>query len=199
MAFQGYPENKTYESITNTAMNLGNTVSAAKKSRPVAKQPTPPQYPNVAGAVKDSGAPPSGVLPTQLSNLGTMTTPYLGSTKFEPGGTHKGVDIANKLGTPIPSLTSGTVTEVKTSPSYGNTVTVQDSSGNFLRYSHLNKGWVKVGDTLEKNQPLGEMGITGNVYSVSQPNNPAAASHLDLRIQDAARKYYIDPTTYNYQ
>jgi len=192
MAFQGYPENKTYESITNTAMNLGNTVSAAKKSRPVTKQPIPPQYPNVAGAVKDSGAAPSGVLPTELSSLGTMTTPYGGSTRYEKF--HPAIDLAAPTGTAIPSLTGGTVTEAKNSPAFGNTVVVQDSEGNYLRYSHLNKDWVEVGDSVTKGQQIGEMGATGNVYSTSGGD----PSHLDLRIYNSAKQYF-NPSEYNYQ
>ena len=185
MAFQGYPENTTYKSITDTALNLGKTISAAKKTRPTA----PPQYPNVARAVRQSGATTSQPLPAILSKLGTMTTPYGGSTRFEQF--HPGIDLAAPSGTALSSLTAGKVTEVKTSPSFGNTVVIQDINGNFLRYSHLNQGWVKVGDVITKGQRIGEIGASGNVYSQSGGD----PSHLDLRIYNSAKQYF-NPSTY---
>lgn len=198
MAFQGYPENQTYKPITEAAFNLGQTVRAAKQATAAASpRPTVPQYPNVADAVQTSGATTSQPLPEVLSKLGTMTTPYLGTTKFEPSG-HLGVDIANKFGTPIPSLTGGEVVESGNAGGFGRSVVIRDQQGNLLRYSHLYQNFVPVGTKVTSGQQIGTMGYSGSTYSRNQPNNPVAGTHLDLRIKSAANKY-LNPLTYNYQ
>ena len=134
-------------------------------------------------------------LSTNIGNLGSVTTPYGGSTKFEKF--HPGVDIANKIGTPIPSFGEGTVIgedtgKVQGDKGFGNTVLVKDAQGNIVRYSHLNKAFVKVGDKIGKGTEVGEMGNSGSTYSQS---GTGTGSHLDLRIKNAYGKY-INPLAY---
>lgn len=131
-----------------------------------------------------------------FKGLGTITTPYGGSTKYEKF--HPGVDIANVIGTKIPSYSSGKVVDVslghkKGEKNGGNYVVIQDAQGNKHRYSHLNNAYVKVGQYLKKGDILGEMGNTGNVYSTSG----GTGSHLDYRIVSAFGKY-INPNTYKF-
>lgn len=125
---------------------------------------------------------------TDLKNLGTLTTDYGGSTKYEKF--HPGVDVANKIGTNIPAFTGGKVTQVTSGykqgdKGYGNSVVVVDDQGNKHRYSHLYKAWVKVGQTIKPGQVLGAMGNTGSTYSTSG----GTGSHLDYRVVDAYNKY----------
>jgi murein DD-endopeptidase MepM/ murein hydrolase activator NlpD len=129
-----------------------------------------------------------------LSKLGAVTTPYGGSTKFEQF--HPGIDIANKMGTPIPAITGGTVTEVvggkkQGDKGFGNTVVVQDAQGNKYRYSHLHQQYVKVGQKVSPGMQIGTMGNTGSTYSTSGGDG----THLDLRIYDAFNKY-MNPSQY---
>ena len=128
---------------------------------------------------------------TELNKLGALTTGYNGSTKFE--GTHPGIDIANKIGTPIPTYAGGTVLESVTGKKqgdkgYGNYILVQDAQGNKWRYSHLYQNYVKSGTVLKPGQILGTMGNSGSTYS----NSGGTGSHLDLRIRDAYNNY-INP------
>jgi murein DD-endopeptidase MepM/ murein hydrolase activator NlpD len=116
--------------------------------------------------------------------LGSITTPYGGSTKWEDF--HPAVDVANKIGTPIPSYSAGKVIAVEQGhkqgdKGFGNYAIVQDAQGNKWRYSHLKASYVKVGDQLGKGQVIGEMGNTGSTYS----NSGGTGSHLDLRVVDA--------------
>jgi murein DD-endopeptidase MepM/ murein hydrolase activator NlpD len=127
-------------------------------------------------------------------NLGTVTTPYGGNTKYE--ATHPGIDIANEIGTKIPSFTQGKVTEIvrgqgQGSPGYGNYIIVTDPQGNRHRYSHLNKEFVTVGQEVKRGSVLGDMGNTGQTYSVSG----GTGSHLDYRIKDMYNKY-VNPLTF---
>lgn len=104
---------------------------------------------------------PSAERTSFWGDLGTQTVPYGGSTKFEKF--HPGVDIANKMGTIVPSFTAGVVVGIETNrkkgdKGYGNYVIVQDEKGMKHRYSHLNKSNVQVGQKVTKGMPLGQMG-----------------------------------------
>jgi len=134
--------------------------------------------------------------------LGVVTTPFGGQTRIE--GNHPGIDIANEIGTPVPSFTQGTVTAVVTgkqqadinnpndpNKGYGNFVIVTDQDGNQFRYSHLNNAFVKVGQEVGRGTVVGGMGNTGSTYSTSG----GTGSHLDLRIRNAAGKY-LDPSLF---
>ena len=136
--------------------------------------------------------------PTQLfpglTKLGAITTPYGGDTTQEIGS--PGVDIANKTGTPIPTTTKGVVTDVsyghkQGENNYGNYVIVTDPQGNKHRYSHLNRGYVQIGQGVKAGEKIGEMGKSGATYSPSggDPTN------LDYRIVDKYGKYR-NPMTY---
>lgn len=124
-----------------------------------------------------------GTLNTSLSKLGALTTGYGESTKYEKF--HPAIDIANKIGTPIPNEVEGTVVSVDEGKKqgdngYGNSVIIQDAQGNKFRYSHLNRAYVKIGQKIGKGQQLGEMGNTGSTYS----NSGGTGSHLDFRVTD---------------
>jgi len=125
--------------------------------------------------------------------LGTITTPFGGSTKYE--AFHPGIDIAAPIGTKIPAFSGGKVTEVVSGkkqgdPGFGNYIVVTDDKGNKWRYSHLSQQFIKLGDMIQKGQIIGGMGNTGSTYSTSG----GSGSHLDLRIQDAASRF-LNPAT----
>lgn len=124
----------------------------------------------------------------KLRKLGTVTTPYRGRTRFEPS--HPGVDVANKVGTKIPSFTDGTVVGVDSGHkngenNYGNSVMIQDDRGNKHRYSHLHNAYVSPGQRVHRGQPVAEMGASGAAYSPSGGD----PSHLDYRVVSAYGKY----------
>ena len=123
-----------------------------------------------------------------LKKLGNITTQYGGATRNE--NPHKGIDVANRNGTPIKSFTSGTVAGVKTGMprggnSYGNSILIRSKNGDTHRYSHLKDVLVNVGQKIKEGQKIATMGDTGNSYSPSGGD----ASHLDYRILDAYGKY----------
>ena len=175
-----YPENTKYQALTSAVGNVGRVASAARKSSPSPKSFDTQKY--------NSGLSKNYTIPTDISSLGTVTTPYQGSTNYE--SVHPGIDVANKIGTQIPSFSGGTVIESKSGykqgdKGFGNTVVVQDAKGNKWRYSHLNQGYVKVGQQVQPGTVIGGMGNTGSTYSL----HGGTGSHLDLRIKDAYGKY----------
>lgn len=132
----------------------------------------------------------------RLKQLGTVTVPFGGSTRYE--GFHPGVDVANKRGTNIPAFAGGKVVDIRTGqvrnpnvPSFGNYVIIEDNKGNRHRYSHLNQSYVRVGQTVPRGSFVGSMGATGSTYSTSGGD----PSHLDYRIRDAFGKH-VNPFTY---
>lgn len=125
-----------------------------------------------------------------LKKLGTITTPFGGSTRGE--GFHPGVDVAAPSGTPIPAITPGVVTSVNGgNTGFGNTVTVKAPNGDTQQFAHLQKSLVKPGQKVAQGQMIARMGSSGNSYSPSGGD----ASHLDLRISNAFGRWQ-NPMTY---
>jgi LysM repeat protein len=76
---------------------------------------------------------------------------------------HNGVDIGNKVGTPIYAADEGTVIIAAGgwNGGYGNTIVISHGNGKKTRYGHLSKLFVKVGDEVERGENIGTMGSTG--------------------------------------
>ena len=108
---------------------------------------------------------------------------------------HKGfeVDIDGKVGDPIPAFTGGKVVEVKAgcavgdkecNGGYGNTVVVEDSQGNRVRYAHLDQPSVTQGQLIPPGSQVGTMGNTGFVI----PMGEGDGSHLHIEARDKNNK-----------
>ncbi|MFH0920388.1 MAG: AAA family ATPase [Fibrobacterota bacterium] len=102
------------------------------------------------------------------------------------GGTpHTGVDIACRLGSTILSPTDGRVT-LQNNQRGGNIVTVQGDDFCLL-FAHMDKRFVKTGDTVIKGQPLGTVGITGVTsgphlhfgYGIKSPGHKGSFDYID--------------------
>ena len=179
-----YKENLLFKPVEKVAFAVKQASLAAKRARksfPVGKYTG--LMDNVQGTYKST-----------LGDLGTVTTPYGGSTRYEK--VHPGIDIANKIGTIIPSFLGGKVTAVETGRrqgerGYGNYVIITDQYGGKHRYSHLSQSYVKVGQDVQTGAPIGAMGATGQTYSLTG----GTGSHLDYRILDAYNRY-INPVAY---
>jgi len=186
MAITKLPENPLYKSAVDSAYRLG--AALPKRAKRASKAIDTSQFRGVAQSVQ------KGPSARSLSELGTVTTPYGGSTKWE--AKHPGIDIANQIGTPIPSTIGGRVTGVQTGQrqgdkGYGNFVIITDAFGNQHRYSHLNQNFVTLGQEVQPGQLLGGMGNTGQTYSL----HGGDGSHLDYRIR-SAYGVYMDPATF---
>lgn len=74
---------------------------------------------------------------------------------------HHGLDIANKVGTPIYSADAGKIEYVGWGKGYGNQIVVDHGGGKKTRYAHLSKFYVKQGQAVDKGETIGAMGSTG--------------------------------------
>lgn len=76
---------------------------------------------------------------------------------------HPGLDIANKVGTPLYAADSGVViiSQGGYNGGYGNTIVIDHGGGKKTRYGHASKLFVKVGERVEKGETIAAMGSTG--------------------------------------
>jgi len=125
----------------------------------------------------------SNVKKTIKDNVGsgTMTWPTVGHRITQYYSLrHNGLDIANKVGTPIYAAAGGKVEIAATgwNGGYGNTVLINHGKLK-TRYGHFSRLYVKAGQTVEKGQVIGEMGSTGR----------STGSHLHFEVISGKVRY----------
>ncbi len=98
----------------------------------------------------------------QLPLTGYRLTAGFGASSGLWAHNHTGLDFAAPTGTPVTSVTNGTVTSVGYEGSYGNQVVVTTDEGEELWYCHLNEFAASVGDDVRGGEVLGYVGSTGN-------------------------------------
>ena len=95
---------------------------------------------------------------------------------------HRGVDIANKIGTEIISASDGTVSKVVYDDKYyGNYIEITEGKVVF-KYAHLSEILVNENEYVIQSQIIGKMGSTGM----------STGPHLHFEIKE--EENYIDPT-----
>jgi murein DD-endopeptidase MepM/ murein hydrolase activator NlpD len=99
------------------------------------------------------------IWPTQgwvTSDFGFRINPFTGLTQM-----HEGIDISNRVGTPIIAPADGIVTDTGKDYSHGNVVVISHGFGMNTRYNHLNKFFVKPGQKVKRGDKIAEIGNTG--------------------------------------
>lgn len=93
---------------------------------------------------------------------------------------HNGLDIANKIGTPIYAADDGVVeTAGWNSGGYGNQIVINHGGGKKTRYGHLSAFSVRVGQEVEKGQYIAAMGSTGH----------STGPHIHFEVMFSGRRY----------
>lgn len=87
---------------------------------------------------------------------GTRMHPFYHQLYF-----HYGVDIANKMGTPIYATSDGEVIETTWDTEYGKYIKIKHANNFETRYGHLYNFQVAKGDKVRKGQIIALMGSTG--------------------------------------
>jgi murein DD-endopeptidase MepM/ murein hydrolase activator NlpD len=94
------------------------------------------------------------------------------------GTTHYGVDIANRIGTPILAVADGTVIEAGPASGFGLWVRIQHADGTVSVYGHVDSFSVHEGQQVKAGEQIARMGNRG--YSTGP--------HLHFEIWDATGK-----------
>lgn len=118
----------------------------------------------------------------------TWVSPVSGThqtSDFGPrwGRMHKGNDYAGPIGTPLKSLSSGTIIFAGQQSGYGNKVEIRFWDGTVAYYGHMSSIAVKVGDRVSPGSVVGALGNSGR----------STGPHLHLEIHPAGGEA-IDPS-----
>lgn len=91
------------------------------------------------------------------STFGHRENPFGG----ENVETHKGLDIAGPLGSPVKAMAEGKVEFAGLRGGFGNCIMLKHANGIETLYGHLSKILVKLGDNIQIGQTIGKIGSTG--------------------------------------
>lgn len=83
-------------------------------------------------------------------------SPFTGSREF-----HKGIDIANRQGTPIVATADGVVSFKGNKGLLGNVIMLDHGHGMMTRYGHTHEILVEIGDTVKRGDKIAVVGSTG--------------------------------------
>ena len=90
------------------------------------------------------------------SRFGYRVSPFTGMREF-----HKGLDIANRMGTPIVATADGVVSSVAYRGLLGKVITVNHGHGMVTRYAHISKALKKRGESVKRGETIATIGNTG--------------------------------------
>jgi len=90
------------------------------------------------------------------SGFGYRTSPFTGLTQM-----HEGLDISNRVGTPVIAAANGIISDIGNDTAHGKVVVIFHGFGMTSRYSHLSKVLVKVGQRVKRGDKIAEVGMTG--------------------------------------
>ena len=74
---------------------------------------------------------------------------------------HRGMDIANRTGTPVVATADGVVKQIRTDNMMGKYIVIDHGYGFRTRYGHLSKAQVKSGQRVKRGEVIALMGSTG--------------------------------------
>ncbi|MDD4526674.1 MAG: M23 family metallopeptidase [Candidatus Margulisbacteria bacterium] len=96
---------------------------------------------------------------------GRISSPYGAQRKYNVNNIawwHKGVDIANSIGTPVLTPNDGTIILTGSYAVHGKTIMIDHGQGIVSVFNHLNSIDVNEGDFVKKGKKVATMGNTGN-------------------------------------
>jgi len=113
------------------------------------------------------------------SGFGYRIDPFTGLRQF-----HEGIDIANRMGTPIIAPADGVVARAFRNFGFGLMVEINHGYGIVSRYAHLSKTYVNVGQRIKRGDRIAAMGSTGR----------ATGPHLHYEVR--LNNVPLDPRNY---
>lgn len=134
----------------------------------------------------ESAVAPARALPSFWPAAGTLTSGF--GWRRNPLGLgwrhHAGIDLNGDVGDLVWSASSGSVAEVADVPTYGRYVLIDHGFGVSTMYAHTSEILVKVGQRVERGQPVARMGNTGR--------STGPHLHFEVRLDGHA----VDPLDY---
>ncbi len=113
------------------------------------------------------------------SRFDYRVSPFTGRREF-----HKGIDIANRKGTPIVATADGVVSFMGDKGSLGQVVIIDHGYGIVTRYAHIDKGLKQRGERVRRGDVVALMGNTGR--------STGPHLHYEVRLNGVP----VNPTTY---
>ena len=90
------------------------------------------------------------------SRFGYRIDPFTGMRQL-----HEGIDVANRMGTPIIAPADGVISRVFNNFGFGLMVEINHGYGIVTRYGHLSKSYVNVGKRVKRGERIAAIGATG--------------------------------------
>lgn len=102
-------------------------------------------------------------MPSIWPVVGFVSSSFGGrSSPFGRGGQfHKGLDISNRMGTPVLAPAQGTVILAGLDGAYGNSVEINHGGGIITKYGHMQRYSVQNGQWVKRGEIIGYIGMTG--------------------------------------
>lgn len=116
------------------------------------------------------------------SNYGSRVSPFTGTPQH-----HTGMDIANRVGTPVSASADGIVVQAGRNASLGKFVVISHGYGVKTTYGHLSEAMVNPGQKVKRGMQIGQMGNTGRSTG---PHLHYAVSVNGLNVNP--EKYIVD-------
>ena len=91
------------------------------------------------------------------SGFGARSAPFGGGRRQF----HKGLDISNRIGTPITATAQGTVLKAGHDGAYGLSVEINHGGGIVTKYAHMQRFVVQPGQYVKRGEVIGYIGMTG--------------------------------------
>lgn len=164
------------EEIADDSMYVGDSVTETEGSDGVVVMINEQVYRNaelLSSAIISSETTVEPV--TEVVRVGTkprnaledgLSYPVSGtlSSGFGPrwGRTHRGIDLAVSMDTPVAAAAAGTVITAEYKESYGNLVQIDHGYGIVTSYAHLDVIGVSVGQSVDRGEIVAYSGNTGN-------------------------------------
>lgn len=113
------------------------------------------------------------------SRFGWRHNPFVGKKTF-----HAGLDVANKIGTPIFSPADGVVRRTGAMGSFGLVVIIDHGYNMMTKYAHTSKVYVQKGQKIKRGEKIAAIGSTGR----------STGPHLHYQVEVAGKP--VDPESF---
>lgn len=139
--------------------NAGADVQSLRKANDRTRRVT--QQPREASSAREA-EPTAGRATTVRGGFARPVTGRVTSSYgSRSGGTHYGLDVANRIGAPIRAAASGTVISAGPASGFGLWVRIRHDNGTVTVYGHINRALVDVGQDVDAGEVIAEVGNRG--------------------------------------